>query len=92
MRSRNRGLVRLGEHLERFSGDIWQRRWEASGLNVRGNPVRGLTDNSDAGTSLTQAVEALFALRIIQPSLEAFRSNTFKDYPAAFVAETKDAS
>ncbi|MGF6887783.1 hypothetical protein ABIA39_006112 [Nocardia sp. GAS34] len=33
---------------------------------------------------MTQAIEALLALRIVQPTLEAFRSNIFKEYPAAF--------
>lgn len=90
VKSRARGLGRLGEHLQRFPGDTWQQRWEASGLNARGNPVRELSAKSDAAASLTQALEAMFALRIIQPTLEAFRSNQFKDYPAAFLAAQND--
>lgn len=90
VKSRARGLGQLGEYLRLFPGDTWQQRWEASGLNARGNPVRELSTKSDTAASFTQALEAMFALRIIQPALEAFRSNLFKDYPAAFLTAQND--
>lgn len=83
-RSRDRGLRLLAGHLTRFPGENWQQRWDASGLHLRGNPVRALGGSSGIGTELTQALEALFALRIIRPTLEAFRSNRFRDYADAF--------
>jgi hypothetical protein len=85
--SRIRGLRLLLGHLEGFAepddGGSWQRRWEASGLNGRGRPVRDLADRESLRNAATQALEALLCLRVIKPSMEAFRSNRFTDYPAA---------
>ncbi|NYE71884.1 tyrosine-type recombinase/integrase [Microlunatus parietis] len=39
---------------------------------------------------MTQALEALLSLRIIQPTLEAFRSNLFRDYPLSFRTAQRD--
>jgi site-specific recombinase XerD len=83
-KSRHVGLGRLLEHLARFPAGTWQERWEASGLNDRGRPVRDLATGDRYCYVLTQAAEALFSLRVIQPSLAAFRSNKFLEYPAAF--------
>ena len=82
--SRDRGLRRLLEYLAGFHGETWQQRWGASGLDVRGRPVRDLAAGDGQRAELTQAFEALCCLRIIAPSLEAFRSNNFKDFPEAF--------
>jgi site-specific recombinase XerC len=82
--SRDRGLRRLLEHLAGFDGETWQQRWHASGLNGRGRPVRDLVAGDGHRAELTQAFEALCCLRIVEPSLEAFRSNNFKDFPQAF--------
>jgi len=81
-KSRNVGLGRLLEHLAGFPGETWQERWEASGLNERGRPVRDLAPGDRYCFVLTQAAEALFSLRVIQPSLAAFRSNKFLEYAA----------
>ena len=89
--SRDRGLRRLTEYLASFPGDTWQARWEAAGLNEKHRPVRDLGTSASIRTEYTQALEAMLALRIIQPSLVAFRSNTFKDYPAAFRLAQEDA-
>ena len=53
--------------------------------------MRDLGTSASIRTEYTQALEAMLALRIIQPSLVAFRSNTFKDYPAAFRLAQEDA-
>jgi integrase len=75
-------------HLDRFSGATWQERWEASGLNASdGVPVRTLPcsrGRGKQGSELTSAAKLLFCLRVIQPSLPAFRANKFTDYPAMF--------
>lgn len=89
--SRDRGLRNLLDHLAGFPGEAWQGRWESSGLNRRGRPVRGLGETSRQGTELTQALEVLFCLRIVQPTLEAYRSNKFFEIAEAFqVAEHDD--
>jgi integrase len=72
------------QHLGEFPGDSWQQRWESSGLNGRGCPVRDLAATSGQGTELTQALEALISMRIIAPTLESFRANQFRDYPERF--------
>ncbi len=86
--SRIRGLRVLLRYVERFGEPedqgSWQQRWEASGLNGRGRPVRDLADRVYLRAAAVQALEALLCLRVIRPSLEAFRSNRFTDYPAAF--------
>ena len=92
--SRDRGLQRLGRYLGGLPGASWQQRWQASGHNGRGLPVRDLESPEKPGrrTELTQALEAMFCLRIIQLSLEAFRANHFVDYPEAFrLAQADDA-
>lgn len=82
--SRDRGLRDLLQYLSGFPGSSWQERWESSGLDGRGRPVRGLAATPTKGTELTQALEALISMRIIQPTLEAFRANQFRDYPERF--------
>ncbi len=82
--SRDQGLRHLLQHMGEFPGHSWQQRWESSGLNGRGCPVRDLAATSDQGTELTQALEALISMRIIAPTLEAFRANQFRDYPERF--------
>ena len=85
--SRDRGLRRLLGQLVGFPGESWQQRWEAGGLNVRGRPVRELLEgevSEGARAGLTQGLEVLFCLRILQPTLEAFRSNKFMMYPETF--------
>ncbi|MFB7763544.1 tyrosine-type recombinase/integrase [Streptomyces xiamenensis] len=89
-RSRDVGLRRLLGHLETRPGASWQERFEASGFNVRGRPVRDLGVGEGPRAWLTQGLEALFCLRIVRPSLEAFRSNHFQDYPRAFWTAQQD--
>jgi integrase len=83
-RSRDSGLRRLLSHLAEQPGETWQKRFDAAGLNVRGRPVRDLAVGEGQRPWMTQGLEALFCLRILQPTLEAFRSNHFHDYPRAF--------
>jgi site-specific recombinase XerD len=90
-KSRHAGLGRLLERLSSFPGETWQERWQASGLNEAGRPVRDLAGGDRHCYVLTQAVEALFSLRAIQPTLASFRSNKFLEYPAAFRVAQADA-
>lgn len=83
-RSRDSGLRRLLTQLADSPGQCWQERFDTAGLNVRGRPVRDLADGEGPRAWMTQGLEALFCLRIVQPTLEAFRSNQFPHYPAAF--------
>ncbi|MEY9965937.1 site-specific recombinase XerD [Streptacidiphilus sp. MAP12-16] len=89
-RSRDSGLRTLLDHLASFPGTTWQERWQTSGLNTRGRPVRDLAEGDGPRAWMTQGLEALFCLRIIQPTLEAFRSNQFTEYPKAFHTAQQD--
>ncbi|MDQ3764100.1 MAG: hypothetical protein M3460_21655 [Actinomycetota bacterium] len=87
---RSRGTRDLLRHLGKFPGESWQDRWEASGFNEPGRPVSVLRlaprDRSQIGTGAA----CLFCLRVIQPSLEAFRSNTFLYYGKRFLTAQND--
>ena len=50
-----------------FPGTTWQQRWVAAGLDERGRPVRDLAGEDKKRAELTQALEALFCLRVIRP-------------------------
>jgi integrase len=87
---RSRGTRDLLHHLSQFPGESWQDRWEASGFDQPGHPVSVLRpaprDRSQIGTGAA----CLFCLRVIQPSLEAFRSNTFLYYGTRFLTAQDD--
>ncbi|UYM05632.1 site-specific integrase [Solicola gregarius] len=89
-RSRDTGLRRLLGHLADSPGQWWQERFDAAGLNVRGRAVRDLAEGEGPRAWMTQGLEALFCLRVLQPTLEAFRSNQFPDYPGAFRIAQRD--
>ncbi|TDB91231.1 site-specific integrase [Actinomadura sp. KC216] len=89
-RSRASGLRRLLGRLATQPGETWQERFESSGLNARARPVRDLAVGDGPRAWMTQGLEALFCLRILQPTLEAFRSNHFTDYPKAFRTAQQD--
>ncbi|WP_433700799.1 hypothetical protein [Nocardiopsis sp. CA-288880] len=88
---RSTGARRLLEHLATFKGSTWQDRWQASGLNEGGRPVSALVANKYHGYNMTHGLKALLCLRVIQPSLLAFRSNKFNQYPHAFREAQGDA-
>lgn len=87
---RSRGARDLLGHLEDFPGENWQQRWEASGLNERGRPVADLQSTRKAKSQIGVGTACLFSLRVIQPSLEAFRSNTFLYYGQRFLTAQND--
>jgi hypothetical protein len=67
-----------------FGGETWQERWIAGGFNDAGRPVSQISPGEPAAGPLTPALAALFALRVITPSLGAVRSNRFLGYPGIF--------
>ncbi len=87
---RSRGARDLLGHLEGFPGETWQQRWEVSGLNAPGHPVAVLQATRRGKSQLGVGAACLFCLRIIQPSLEAFRSNTFLYYGQRFLGAQND--
>lgn len=88
--NRSRGARDLLHHLGQFPGETWQERWEASGFNHRGNPVSVLRSAPRERSQIGTGAACLFCLRIIKPSLEAFRSNIFLYYGRRFLTAQSD--
>ena len=88
--ARRRGLTALFDHLEQHPGEDWQQRWIAAGLDEFQRPVRELAGNTHKAGDITHALALLCCLRIIRPSLPAFRSNQFVRYPDAFQIAAAD--
>jgi integrase len=83
--ARRLGTGLLLRHLAAFPGATWQERWEASGLNERGKPVLALGEDSlRRRKSMNRGLRSLLCLRVIRPSLEAFRTNRLVRYAEAF--------
>ena len=88
--ARKRGLTALLGHLEQHPGEDWQQRWIAAGLDEFQRPVRQLADTTHKAGDLTHVLALLCCLRIIRPSLPAFRSNQFVRYPDLFQTAARD--
>ncbi|PKZ63539.1 integrase [Gordonia terrae] len=91
-RSRNRGLDKIGDYLCKYSGDTWQERWDICELNIQlltaGDAAP--TGTTSARAEFTQGIEALFALRVIRPTLRAFRANKLLCYSHEFAQAEGD--
>lgn len=78
------------EYLSDFPGHNWQQRWEASPLGRAEIGAAALDDHRVHGMGRAAGVRTLFCLRIIRPSLAAFRRHTFGSYPEFFIAAQQD--
>jgi integrase len=87
---RSRGVRDLLQHLGEFPGGTWQQRWEASGFNEPARPVSVLRSAPRDRSQIGTGAACLFCLRVIQPSLEAFRSNQFLYYGKRFLVAQND--
>lgn len=82
------------KHLSGFEGKTWQECWEASGLDEGRNHISALLAEPSVGvfyhsekessSALTSGLRALFAIRLIKPSLLVFRQHQFNQYPEIF--------
>jgi hypothetical protein len=88
---RAQGLSTLLNALSGHRGDMWQQRWEAAGLNEVFTPVARLAGNADEARLLRIATAALFALRVVRPSMGALRGNRLFQYADCFHAAQHDA-
>ncbi len=89
--SRRKGLEWLLSHLAEHPGTTWQERWIGSGLNDGVRRVRQLvTGNARVDGELGHALMLLCCLRVIRPSLAAFRINSFVRYHEHFEAAQND--
>ncbi|MEU4418670.1 hypothetical protein, partial [Nocardia salmonicida] len=88
--ARDRGFRLLTEYLLQHPGSTWQQRWEASELNTRSAPLTELVENDGPRAHFSQALGALYALRVIRPTLPAYRANKLGKYIQQFVAAEAD--
>lgn len=88
--NRNRGLYLVTEYLLRCPGSTWQERWDASDLNTQSLSAAELTTTETARAQFGQALGAMFALRVIHPSLTAFKANKLMKYTEQFVIAESD--
>ncbi|WP_219589317.1 tyrosine-type recombinase/integrase [Gordonia terrae] len=93
-RSRNRGLDKIGIYLCGHPGDTWQQRWEACDLNTQLLPAgdASLTGTTTERAEFAQGLEALFALRVIRPTLPALRANKLLRYSHELTQAESDAA
>ncbi|CAN5283934.1 site-specific integrase [soil metagenome] len=86
---RDRGLRKMADYLTRYPGNSWQERWDASPLATTtiGDVVG---DGRAIRSEFTQAAQAVFALRIIRPTLTTFRVNKFVNYTTQFIEAEHD--
>lgn len=88
---RRQGLNWLLGYLEGHAGETWQERWLASGLNDGSRRVRELTTgNERVDRELGHSLMLLCCLRVVRPSLAAFRVNSFVRYHGHFEAAQND--
>ncbi|MEV0650117.1 site-specific integrase [Phytomonospora sp. NPDC050363] len=81
----------LLEALEVHPGATWQERWEAAGCNRDGNGFSVLVDSADGGRhQLRTAAGHAFAMRLIQPSLDAMSAVSPPRYAPMFLQVTED--
>ncbi|MET7949073.1 tyrosine-type recombinase/integrase [Micromonospora sp. NPDC005324] len=78
------------DYLAGFDGRDWQQRWDASPLGQGEFSAAVLGSRRTTGHSLPTGVRTLFCLRVIQPSLLAFRRQAFGEYNAPFVDAQSD--
>ncbi len=77
-------------YLTEYPGQTWQQRWDASPMGMGEANARILGSRRETGMAIGQGLRSLFCLRVIQPSLLAFRANSFHEYGQFFVAAQSD--
>ncbi|WP_346926719.1 hypothetical protein, partial [uncultured Arthrobacter sp.] len=88
---RHHGLKWLLSYLVRHTGRTWQEKWISSGFNDGHRKIRELTTgNFRLDGELGHSLMLLCCLRVIRPSLEAFKINSFYRYHEHFEQAQND--
>jgi hypothetical protein len=87
---RGKATAAVLEYLNEFEGETWQERWEASPLGRGEHSVTELGARRTTGVAVSPGLRSLFCLRAIQPSVLAFRRNSFSDYSSFFLHAQND--
>ncbi|MEU7863929.1 tyrosine-type recombinase/integrase [Nonomuraea sp. NPDC049141] len=89
-RQRGNAVWEILSYLTKFPGTAWQERWDNSPLSTGDVRAADLGNSRSNGISTPTGLRSLLCLRVIQPSLLAFRSNTFNNYPPFFITAQSD--
>ncbi|MFD0359948.1 hypothetical protein ACFQZZ_00585 [Nocardia sp. GCM10030253] len=87
---RDRGFQLLCDYLAQHPGQTWQQRWEASELGTRAVLLTEVVENKTLREHVSRALGAMYALRVIRPTLAVFRANKLGKYIEVFVAAEAD--
>lgn len=93
--NRTAGLRRMHRYLDAYPGSTWQQRWDASplatGMVAAAEAVAVDAVTRGARDEVASAVKALFALRVVRPSVAAFKRNKFLNFAHYFLVAESDA-
>lgn len=90
-RYQRRSSARMAlDYLAGFPGDTWQERWDASPVGLGEIRAAAFDVATHNGAGMTTGVRGLLSLRVIQPTMLAFRRQGFNGYSTYFVAAQND--
>ncbi|MGW1798207.1 tyrosine-type recombinase/integrase [Streptomyces sp. NPDC001984] len=78
------------EYLADFPGQTWQERWDASPIGQGQIGVTSLGSRRTTGVAVSPGIRALYCLRVVQPSMVAFRRNHLHHFAPMFIAAQYD--
>nr|WSX76829.1 hypothetical protein OH826_25145 [Streptomyces sp. NBC_00899] len=78
------------QYLSIHPGQTWQERWDASPLGKGLIKASELGARRTTGVAITPGVRTLFCLRVVQPSMLAFRRNQLNNFTPLFIAAQDD--
>lgn len=87
---RRRGIDLFAAYLMEHPGQNWQERWEASVLHTRSARLGDIVNARNTREHFSQALAAMYALRVIRPTLMAFHANRFGQYHERFLIAEDD--
>ncbi|MCZ9329402.1 tyrosine-type recombinase/integrase [Nocardia farcinica] len=71
-------------YLGQFDGHGWQQKWDASRLGT------GAIRAADVGPTIMVGIRTLYCLRVVRPTLLAFRTNPPNGYSTDFIVVQRD--
>lgn len=82
-----RGIL---QYLSTHPGHTWQERWDASPLGKGLIKANSLGARRTTGLAVTPGVRTLFCLRVVQPTMLAFRQNQLNNFTPLFISAQND--
>ncbi|MFD7972972.1 hypothetical protein [Streptomyces clavifer] len=78
------------QYLSLQPGQTWQERWDASPMGKGLIKASDLGARRTTGVAITPGVRTLFCLRVVKPSMLAFRRNQLNNCTSLFIAAQND--